>query len=177
MWKPIKGYEGMYEVSDDGRVKRIASLASDGKKLPERILKGGNFSNEYKFVCLRKDGKNRNCLVHRLVAEAFIPNPLNLPKVNHKDGCKLNNTVDNLEWCTQAYNLRHAVEIGLVENQCKIRRKVTMTFEGNKQIVFPSMKDCAAFFGYKKGWLQNKIRKHGCTFRFKDYLIEVQERV
>lgn len=64
----------------------------------------------------------------------------------------------------------------LVENQCKIRRKVTVTFEGNKQIVFPSTKDCAAFFGFKKGWLQNRIRKNGCVFNYKNYLIEVEER-
>lgn len=172
----IKGYEGLYIVNNYGEVYSCERITSDGKHLQRRKLNGGHFSNGYGFVCLRKDGVNKNYSIHRLVAEAFIPNPLNLSDVNHKDGNKLNNHVSNLEWCTRSENLKHAVDIGLVENQCKIRRKVTVTFEGNKQIVFQSMKDCAAFFGFKKGWLQNRIRKYGCTFNFQDYLIEVHER-
>ena len=150
LFKAVKEYEGLYEVNELGEVYSCERIASDGRPIQRKQLKGGHFSNTYRFVCLRKDGVNKNHSVHRLVAEAFIPNPNNLPEVNHKDGNKQNNCVDNLEWCTRSENLKHAVEIGLIESQCKIRRKVTVTFEGNKQIVFPSMKDCAEFFGFKK---------------------------
>jgi len=177
MWKSVKGYEGLYEVSDTGQVKRISRTCSDGRVLKERTLKGGKYPNGYLFVCFRKEGENKNHLIHRLVAQTFIPNPDNLPEVNHINGIKTDNRVENLEWCDRKYNLQHAIDIGLVENRCKIRRKVIVTFEGNKQIIFPSMKNCAKFFGYKQGWLHNKIRKFGCTFEFRGYLIEVQERM
>lgn len=75
----------------------------------------------------------------------------------------------------KGYNLKHAVDIGLMESQCKIRRKVTVK-RGEHIILFDTMKDCATFFGFKKGWLQNQIRKHGCIFNYKDYEIEVHER-
>lgn len=111
-FKPIKGYEGLYEVNEFGEVYSCERTASDGRHLQRKKLKGGSFSNGYKFVCLRKDGLNRNHSIHRLVAEAFIPNPLNLSDVNHKDGNKQNNCVENLEWCSRSENLAHAVKIG-----------------------------------------------------------------
>ena len=175
-FKPIKGYEGLYEVNELGEVYSCERITSNGKHIQRKKLKGGSFSNDYKFVCLRKDGVNKNHSIHRLVAETFIPNPSKLSDVNHIDGNKQNNCVENLEWCSRSENLKHAIKIGLVESQCKIRRKVTATFEDNKQIVFSSMKNCAEFFGFKKGWLQNRIRKHGCVFNYKNYLIEVEER-
>lgn len=175
MWKPIKGYEGLYEVSDFGQVKSLERTASDGRHLKEKIIHGGFYPNGYRFVCLRKDDANKNFLVHRLVAESFIPNPNDFPVVNHLDGNIKNNNVNNLEWCSQGRNLEHAVEIGLIESQCKIRRKVTVK-QGEHIILFDTMKDCAEFFGFKKGWLHNKIRKHGCIFNYGDYQIEVHGR-
>ena len=98
-WKPIPGYEGLYEVSNYGRVKSY-QLDSNGK-----ILSPGKCGSGYLFVILCKDGKaKKHCTVHRLVAEAFIPNPNNLPLVNHQDECKKNNYFENLEWCSSAYN-------------------------------------------------------------------------
>ena len=173
--KPIIDYEGLYEVTSDGVVYSVDRYTVDGKHLKRKEIKGGKFSNGYEFVCLRKNGVNHNCLKHRLVAEAFIPNPNNLPCVNHIDGNKQNNSVKNLEWCTQGYNLKHAVDIGLMESQCKIRRKVTVK-QGEHIILFDTMKDCAIFFGFKKGWLQGQIRKHGCKFNYKCYEIEVHGR-
>ena len=173
--KPIIGYEGLYEITNDGVVFSVDRYTSDGKHLKRKEIKGGKFSNGYEFVCLRKNGVNHNCLKHRLVAEAFIPNPDNLPVVNHKDGDIHNNSIENLEWCTQGYNLRHAIQIGLVESQCKIRRKVTLK-KNSVERVFDTMKDCAEFFGFKKSWLQGYVRKYGLDFTYNGYEIKVNER-
>jgi hypothetical protein len=96
-WKNIEGYEGSYQVSNEGRVKSCKF----GK---EKILKPRKDTNGYLQVNLCKDGKPVWKLVHRLVAEAFLPNPNNYEQVNHKDECKTNNNVDNLEWCDKKYN-------------------------------------------------------------------------
>ena len=91
---PVKGYEGLYEVTDDGKV-----FNKNGKEMHQYYVTRG-----YRIVLLYKDKKQKTKLVHRLVAEAFIPNPDNLPQVNHKDEDKENNTASNLEWCTNDYN-------------------------------------------------------------------------
>lgn len=175
MIKSVIGYEGLYEVTSDGDIFSVDRYTKDGKHLKRKKIKGGKFSNGYEFVCLRKDGVNHNCLKHRIIAESFIPNPNNLPIVNHKDGNRQNNSIDNLEWCTQGYNLKHAIQIGLVESQCKIRRKVKVK-KDDLEIVFNTMKDCAEFFGFKKGWLQGYVRKYGLDFSYNEYEIKVSER-
>lgn len=103
IWKDIPGYETLYQVSNFGNVK---SLNYRGLE-KEGILKSRKNGCGYMFVGLSKDGKEKNFRVHRLVAFAFIPNPKNLPCVNHKDENKENNTVDNLEWCTHEYNMNY----------------------------------------------------------------------
>lgn len=102
-WKPVVGYEGLYEVSDTGLVR---SLNWERTK-QVRVLRPGNVGRGYLFVQLSKDGHVKNFLVHRLVAQAFIPNPQCLPQVNHKDEDKENNSVANLEWCTARYNINY----------------------------------------------------------------------
>ena len=97
IWKDKKDYEEHYQVSNLGRVKSIKF----GK---ERILKQRQCMNGYYCVNLSKNGIVKSYYVHRLVAEAFIPNPNNLPLINHKDECKTNNVVTNLEWCDRSYN-------------------------------------------------------------------------
>ena len=99
-WKPVRNYEGLYEVSNMGRVKSL-NYNKTGK---ERILKGVDSGIGYLKVVLCKDGKVKQCLVHRLVAQAFLENPQNLPMINHKDEVKSNNCVQNLEWCSASYN-------------------------------------------------------------------------
>lgn len=96
-WKDIEGYEGLYQVSNLGRVK---SLWFD----KEKILKA--YKNRYGYLCigLCKYGKKKTYKIHRLVASAFIENSNNYPEVNHKDEVKTNNNVNNLEWCTREYN-------------------------------------------------------------------------
>lgn len=174
-WKDVSEYVGMYQVSSLGRVKSLERRASDGRRLRERIMIGGFYPNGYRFVCLRKEGANKPIMVHRLVAKEFVPNPKNLPTVNHLDGKKDNNLAENLEWCTQGENLKHAIDIGVVKCQCKITRKCIVKRD-EKIVAFETMKDCAAFFGFKKGWLQNRIRKHGCNFNYQGWFIEVHGR-
>jgi hypothetical protein len=104
LWKDIKGYEGMYQVSNYGNVRSLDRYDSIGRFKTGTILSEGDNGNGYKNVQLYKDGQGRMYYVHRLVAEAFIPNPDNLPQVNHMDEDKSNNCVTNLEWCTNEYN-------------------------------------------------------------------------
>ena len=107
IWKDIAGYEGFYQVSNLGRVKRLPTVvrATHGSKQYRdgRILKYKR-AREYNSVALSKDGKMRYYRVARLVAIAFIPNPDNLPQVNHKDCNPKNDKANNLEWCTAKYN-------------------------------------------------------------------------
>lgn len=115
---PIKNYEGLYEVSDTGLIKSVKRtvIGKDGNKysFKERILKvQPNKFVEYPQVSLWKNNIGVTFYVHRLVAEAFIPNPKHLPEVNHKDGNRANNTVENLEWIDSRGNSIHAIQMGL----------------------------------------------------------------
>ena len=104
-WKDIKGYEGLYQISNLGNVKRIKFINNIVEKEKIKILKPIN--NTYLQVALSKEGKVKVKNIHRLVAETFIPNPDRLPQVNHKDENKHNNNVDNLEWCSRIYNMNY----------------------------------------------------------------------
>lgn len=113
IWKPINGYEGIYQVSNFGNVKSLdrivkakygRSVNYSEQKIKGRILKQHFTTCGYAYVALAKNGKNKTTLVHRLVANAFIDNPENFPCVNHKDENKHNNNASNLEWCSYEYN-------------------------------------------------------------------------
>lgn len=119
MWKEIQGYEGLYEVSDTGIVRsldRIRCGRVGGYIKGQEIKPRDNIAN-YLVVDLCKEGNKRIHRVHRLVANAFIPNPLNKPEVNHKDGDRHNNNVENLEWCTHQENIQHAFSTGLYKGK------------------------------------------------------------
>lgn len=116
IWKDIKNYEGIYQVSNMGQIKSLKreyktigrNQSSEYEtifKIKEKILKQASDKDGYKIVCLRNKGKKENKKVHRLVAEAFIPNPNNYPQINHIDENKSNNILSNLEYCTCQYNI------------------------------------------------------------------------
>ena len=102
-WRDIEGFEGKYQVSNMGRVKSL-NYNHTGK---ERILKAGKSNIGYLQVDLCKDGKGKSYKIHRLVAQAFIPNPENYNEINHVDENKENNRVENLEWCDRSYNCNY----------------------------------------------------------------------
>lgn len=101
VWKDIKGYEGLYQISNYGNVKSLNYAKSKNYKMLTKIVD----RNGYEKVCLSKNNKGKNYLVHRLVAIHFIKNTNNYKEVNHKDENKLNNNVNNLEWCDRKYNV------------------------------------------------------------------------
>lgn len=108
IWKPIKGYEGVYEVSNFGRVRSLDRLVTNTKGVSQRykgrILKPQKDKDGYLYVELNKCGDSKKFRIHQIVAKCFIPNPNNFPQINHKDENPLNNHVSNIEWCHQQYN-------------------------------------------------------------------------
>lgn len=114
VWKDIEDYEGLYQVSNMGRVKSL---------IKGIILKQWNDKDGYKLVGMSKNKRKKTFKVHRLVAKAFIKNPNNLPLVNHKDENKANNEVNNLEWCEHIYNVNYGTAI----------KRMTKTLKDNKE--------------------------------------------
>lgn len=112
IWKDIKNYEGRFQISNLGNVRRLPQIVNNGRK-PYSIsgLNKRKSLNNYGYEIINLSRKIH--LVHRLIAQAFIPNTLNLPCVNHIDGNKLNNSISNLEWCSHKQNNIHAYKIGL----------------------------------------------------------------
>lgn len=110
-WRPVSGYEGLYSVSNKGRVKSLSRTVSKSTSFrhetADKIMRSSKLRSGYLFVHLTKDGKTKMFPIHRLVAIAFIPNKENLPEVNHKDENKTNNYLENLEWCTKQYNMTY----------------------------------------------------------------------
>ena len=119
-WKSIPGYEGLYEVSSYGRVRSLDRYDRRNCFRKGRILKQNNDGRGYMSIELCLNSKIKRYLVHRLVAQAFIPNPDNLPEVNHKDENPENNSVTNIEWCNRSYNINYGTRKDKVrESQLK----------------------------------------------------------
>lgn len=120
MWRDIKGYEGLYQASTLGEIRRIESVVVDKNKKRIRTFKNKKIKqilrkDGYYFVNLSKNGKSKTAKVHRLVAETFLKKEGDYNIINHKDGNKTNNNVTNLEWCTCSHNTREAYRLGLRE--------------------------------------------------------------
>ena len=107
IWKDVVGYEGLYKVSNKGNIHSLERLNSRGRKCGGRMLKPRHHAGGYLRVSLYENGIKKDELVHRLVLEAFVENPNNLPEVNHKDENPSNNELSNLEWCDARHNNNH----------------------------------------------------------------------
>nr|WP_312578233.1 NUMOD4 domain-containing protein [Sedimentibacter sp.] len=135
IWKDVKGYEGLYQVSNLGRIKSIRNNII----LKQRLDKDG-----YCIINLSNNGMQKHYRVHRLVAETFITNDNAKPQVNHLDGNKTNNYTSNLEWVTGKENLHHAIRNGLFTEDmmiCKPRKVNQLDMNGNKLKLFNSLRE------------------------------------
>ncbi len=135
IWKDIKGYEGLYQISNYGRVKSIPRTKKHSYNgiahLKEKILKP-IYINGYQRVSLCKNSKATYMFVHKLVANAFIKNPNNYPEINHIDENKANNIYNNLEWCTHSYNINYGTRNERVSQKEKeTKRKIKLCMEVN----------------------------------------------
>jgi hypothetical protein len=134
IWKPVKGFENLYEVSNTGRVySKIKKIVLEPSilmpSLKWRAVSRNRSTKPYFEVLLRKDGKQKHCLVHRLVAEAFLENPENKPFVNHLNEVTVDNRVQNLEWCTPKENVEHSQRLRKME-EMKIEKITGKTKHG-----------------------------------------------
>lgn len=153
-WRPIKEYEGLYEVSDWGNVRSIKRIISflvkgkyEGKRIFEMKMLKKHKIGDYEAVSLLRNSKSKTFSVHRLVAEAFIPNQDNLPQVNHIDENKANNAAWNLEWCTAQYNMNYGTRnkrSGEKLKNCKVSSKKVLqyTLDGTLIKEWPSVSEC-----------------------------------
>lgn len=135
-WKDIEGFEGCYQVSNLGRVKSLSRIvrSGNGYKTTKELIKIPYKKLGYLRTALRKNRKSNDCAVHRLVAIAFIPNPNNLPEVNHKDENPSNNCVENLEWCTSKYNSNYGTRI-----QRRVEKIKKIVYQYDKELNFIKM--------------------------------------
>lgn len=150
LWKDLKRFDNLYQVSNKGRVRSL---------IHNVILKPANIayrnqekSNGYQVVNIKK----KIYYVHRLVAEEFIPNPDNLPQINHKDGNKQNNNVENLEWCTNSENMSHAYRLGLI---CRTKSKCSKNQEKWREIFGKKYHATKANTIFKEQWFKEKYIK------------------
>jgi NUMOD4 motif./HNH endonuclease. len=180
IWKPIKGYEGIYEVSSYGRVRssertaeRLDRYGNISKyEVKGRIISQWKRKDGYMSVTLRSMKTQSTLLVHRLVIETFVPNPDNLQLVNHKDENKSNNNVENLEWCTPSYNNTYN-NIHMKKNMPFKKRVRQMTFDGEVIAEYESAADAARQTGLSNGGISSSCngkkgfeRYHGYNWEY-----------
>lgn len=151
-WRDIEGYLGLYQVSNFGRVKSLSRIVCEKtgkqKHIKERILKPGYIRGGYLGVALHNGCGQKTFKIHRLVAKAFIPNPDNLPFINHKDENPQNNCVWNLEWCTHTYNINYgSCKTKMAERKAKpvVQYDLNMNFIAE----YPSIKEAEKALGIR----------------------------
>ena len=168
MMKDIKGYEGIYAITDDGRVYSYRK---------DRFLKPHMNNNGYHQTDLCVNQKHYYPKVHRLVAEAFIPNPNNYPLVNHKDENRMNNNVDNLEWTTYKYNTNYS-NVGYRANLPRWKKVIQLDKEGNVIKEFPCVAQVERELGFSHSNIVNccnKPDKFKTAYGYKWKYSEVEE--
>ena len=155
IWRDIDGYDGLYKVSNFGRIKSLERIDNQGRIVKEKLLTY-DASRTYYAVTLSKNGKSTRKSVHRLVAEAFLPNPDNLPQVNHKDEDKHNNAVDNLEWITVADNNTYGTRLQktALANGTPVYQK---TLNGEIIREWDSLAQIESELGYSRSVISNAI--------------------
>ena len=140
VWRDVAGFEGLYKVSDKGNIYSVERKDSRGNKCGGRTLKPRYDQRGYFKVGLYKNGKMQNKLIHRLVTEAFIPNPENLPEVNHRDEVKTNNELSNLEWCDKSYNASYGTRIERI-SQKQSKKVRAINVETGEVLTFNSVRE------------------------------------
>lgn len=179
IWKDIIGTDGLYQVSNRGRIK---SLPRGHYNTPEIIMKlctSGKAKKKYLYFSISLPNKKpRRVTVHRTVAIHFVPNPYNLPQVNHDDGNKLNNNDWNLKWCTPKENIDHAFSTGLNKptpnNTYACKAVVQMSMEGLVINEFPSLSEVNRQLGYKHSNISrviNGIKPHAYGYKWAEKVI------
>ena len=178
IWKDIPGYEGIYEVSNKGRVRSKQRLALGKnncyRKLPEKILKERINKNGYNRVALYKNGIVKNKLVHRLVLEAFSGKSDKI--VNHINGKKTDNRIQNLEYCTYKENSIHAVDIGLIEVGTRNKEKnIISDYKDGYRFSALTKKYNTTYLQLRKVLKENNIPIESRGFRRRRYKYEVDD--
>ena len=136
VWKDVVEYEGLYQVSNKGNIHSVERRDSRGNRCGGRTLQPGYDNDGYHQVNLYKNGIAKRKYIHRLVAEAFIPNTNGFPQVNHRDEDKVNNNAENLEWCTSKYNNNHGTRIERLSKKVRavnIKTGEVVTFNSTRE--------------------------------------------
>lgn len=172
IWKDIGGFEGLYQASNLGRVKSFDTKDKLDRIRKGRVLKPRRNKTGYLQVTLCKNGKHKTHYIHRLVAEAFIPNPENKPQVNHIDEDKTNNMVSNLEWSTSKENSNYGTRNERVSKTKNIPI-IAINLKTGESTDFGSGKECAIQLGLDPSSITKVIKgrykqTRGYTFKYKE---------
>ena len=179
-WRDVVGFEGLYQVSNLGRIKSLQKYIpyKDGRlrNYPEKILKQNKVGRGYLYLSLYNNDVIRQQYVHRLVAQAFIVNANNFDYINHIDGCKTNNCVSNLEWCNNSMNMKHAYMMGLIKPntqnlvEAHSKKVVQLTCDCTLVAEFNSVKDAAHYYGYNLSNIARVCRREKSSKTYKGYI-------
>lgn len=180
VWIDIAGYEGLYQVSNLGRIQSLprVNLCVNRKYVRKgKVLKGMSDKDGYLYVLLSKEGVQRKFLIHRLVAKHFIPNPQNFPQVNHRNEVVDDNRLENLEWCDCVYNIRYGTGIKrrakLQTNKHGAKAVLQFTLDGEFVREFPSTMEIVIVYGFRQSHINEcclgKAKSsYGYVWKYKD---------